>query len=244
MCDEQVLSVQDNPMSVAAKVPRIKLQRAEEIFPACKELLVSVFFYFCAWTIILSPWLPAVSVNIIAMFSQIGKQVHVFIWLCDWCLYITKDQNYVANKLTADYVGVVLSTNIFMFPCVNIWCLKHICFCCVWLWNLVTHSEGRMRAGPMGVRVKPPHKGPKLLWARGGGCARDAGEHFWLITIFVKLRVVAERSQTLEGSPQAVFWRPCYAVALRKMGKDEKNLQRNLVVHIVNWICDRMQWTW
>lgn len=44
MCDEQVLSVQNSPVSVAAKVPKIVLQRAEEIFPACKELLVSVFF--------------------------------------------------------------------------------------------------------------------------------------------------------------------------------------------------------
>ena len=44
MCDEQVLSVQNSPMPVPVKVPRIVLQRAEEIFPACKELLVSVFF--------------------------------------------------------------------------------------------------------------------------------------------------------------------------------------------------------
>jgi hypothetical protein len=51
MCDEKVMSVQNSPMPVAAKVPRIVLQRAEEIFPACKELLVSVF-YFCAWKII------------------------------------------------------------------------------------------------------------------------------------------------------------------------------------------------
>jgi hypothetical protein len=53
MCDEKVLSVQNSPMSVAAKVPRIVLQRAEEIFPAYKELLVSVF-YVCAWKIISS----------------------------------------------------------------------------------------------------------------------------------------------------------------------------------------------
>jgi hypothetical protein len=44
MCDEQGLSVQSSTMSVVAKVPRIILQRAEEIFPVCKELLVSVFF--------------------------------------------------------------------------------------------------------------------------------------------------------------------------------------------------------
>ena len=36
-----------------------------------------------------------------------------------------------------------------------------------------------------------------------------------LIKIFVKLRVVAGRSRTWAGSPQAVFRRPCCAVALR-----------------------------
>jgi hypothetical protein len=52
MCDEQVLSIQKSPMSVAAKVPRIELQRAEEIFPACKKLLVSVLLLLCVWKII------------------------------------------------------------------------------------------------------------------------------------------------------------------------------------------------
>ena len=37
-----------------------------------------------------------------------------------------------------------------------------------------------------------------------------------LITVFVELRVVAGRSQTRAGSPQAVSRRPCCAVALRK----------------------------
>ena len=36
-----------------------------------------------------------------------------------------------------------------------------------------------------------------------------------LITIFVELRVVAGRSRTRAGSPQAVSRRPCYAVDLR-----------------------------
>ena len=37
-----------------------------------------------------------------------------------------------------------------------------------------------------------------------------------LITIFVELRVVAGRSQTQAGSPQAVSRRPCCAMALRR----------------------------
>ena len=51
MCDEQVLSVQNNPMSMTAKVPKIVLQRAEEIFPALKENMVSVL---CVIGIVLS----------------------------------------------------------------------------------------------------------------------------------------------------------------------------------------------
>jgi hypothetical protein len=39
-----------------------------------------------------------------------------------------------------------------------------------------------------------------------------------LIKIFVELRVVAGRSRTLAGSPQAVSRRPCCAVALRENG--------------------------
>ena len=39
-----------------------------------------------------------------------------------------------------------------------------------------------------------------------------------LITIFVELRVVAGRSRTQAGSPQAVSRRPCCVVALRKNG--------------------------
>jgi hypothetical protein len=37
-----------------------------------------------------------------------------------------------------------------------------------------------------------------------------------LITIFVELRAVAGRSRTRAGSPQAVYRRPCRAVALRR----------------------------
>jgi len=38
-----------------------------------------------------------------------------------------------------------------------------------------------------------------------------------LITIFVELRVVAGRSRTRAGSPQAVSRQLCCAVALRRM---------------------------
>jgi len=37
-----------------------------------------------------------------------------------------------------------------------------------------------------------------------------------LITIFVELRVVAGRSRTLAGSPQAVSRRPCCAMTLKR----------------------------
>ena len=37
-----------------------------------------------------------------------------------------------------------------------------------------------------------------------------------LIAIFVEFRVIAGRSRTLAGNPQAVSRRPCCAVALRK----------------------------
>jgi hypothetical protein len=39
----------------------------------------------------------------------------------------------------------------------------------------------------------------------------------FLITIFVELRVIAGRSRTRAGSPQAVSRRPCCTVALRRM---------------------------
>jgi len=42
-----------------------------------------------------------------------------------------------------------------------------------------------------------------------------------LITIFVELRVVAGRSQTRAGSPQAVSRWPCCAVALRRKAWSE-----------------------
>ena len=42
-----------------------------------------------------------------------------------------------------------------------------------------------------------------------------------LITLFVELGVVAGRSRTRAGSPQAVSRRPCCAVALRKTAWSE-----------------------
>jgi hypothetical protein len=42
-----------------------------------------------------------------------------------------------------------------------------------------------------------------------------------LITIFVELRVVAGRSRTRAGSPQAVYRWPCCAVALRRTAWSE-----------------------
>jgi hypothetical protein len=57
-----------------------------------------------------------------------------------------------------------------------------------------------------------------------------------LITTFVELRVVAGRSRTRAGSPQAVSRRPCCAVALRRTacawhGKASVNQTR---LHYVN----------
>jgi hypothetical protein len=45
-----------------------------------------------------------------------------------------------------------------------------------------------------------------------------------LITIFVELRVVAGRSRTRAGSPQAVSRRPCCAVALRRTAWSEDRM--------------------
>jgi hypothetical protein len=45
-----------------------------------------------------------------------------------------------------------------------------------------------------------------------------------LITIFVELRVVTGRSRTRTGSPQAVFRRPCCAVALRRTAWSEQGI--------------------
>jgi hypothetical protein len=45
-----------------------------------------------------------------------------------------------------------------------------------------------------------------------------------LITIFVKLRVVAGRSRTRAGSPQAVSRRVCCAVALRRTARSEHGM--------------------
>jgi len=45
-----------------------------------------------------------------------------------------------------------------------------------------------------------------------------------LITIFVELRVVAGRSRTRAGSPQAVSRQPCCAVALRRTAWSEHGM--------------------
>jgi hypothetical protein len=45
-----------------------------------------------------------------------------------------------------------------------------------------------------------------------------------LITIFVELRVVAGRSRTRAGGPQAVSRRSCCAVALRRMEWSEHGM--------------------
>jgi hypothetical protein len=42
MCDDKVSSLQKTVQSVATKVPKIVIQRAEEIFPALKEIMVSL----------------------------------------------------------------------------------------------------------------------------------------------------------------------------------------------------------
>jgi len=45
-----------------------------------------------------------------------------------------------------------------------------------------------------------------------------------LITVFVELRLVAGRSRKLVGSPQAIFRRPCFAVALRRTAWSEHGM--------------------
>jgi len=45
-----------------------------------------------------------------------------------------------------------------------------------------------------------------------------------LITIFVERHTVAGRSQMLAGSPQAVSWWLCCAVALRRMAWSEHGM--------------------
>jgi hypothetical protein len=42
MCDGKILNLQNIQQSLATRSPKIILQRAEEIFPAVKESLVSV----------------------------------------------------------------------------------------------------------------------------------------------------------------------------------------------------------
>jgi len=45
-----------------------------------------------------------------------------------------------------------------------------------------------------------------------------------LITIFVEVRVVAGRIRMRAGSPQAVYRRPCCAVALRRTAWSEHGM--------------------
>jgi len=45
MCDEDSSSLQNIPQSVPRREPKIILQRAEYIFPALKDNLVSVFMF-------------------------------------------------------------------------------------------------------------------------------------------------------------------------------------------------------
>ena len=45
-----------------------------------------------------------------------------------------------------------------------------------------------------------------------------------LMTMFVELRVVAGRSRTRAGSPQAVTRQPCCAVALRRTAWSEHDM--------------------
>jgi hypothetical protein len=52
-----------------------------------------------------------------------------------------------------------------------------------------------------------------------------------LITIFLELRVVAGRSRTRAGSPQAVSRRPCCAVALRRTAWSEHGMGEALAWH-------------
>jgi hypothetical protein len=49
MCDEQVLNLQTILQSVGTRVPKIMVQRVEEIYPSLKESVVSGVF-LCAET--------------------------------------------------------------------------------------------------------------------------------------------------------------------------------------------------
>ena len=44
MCDKEAGSSQQNPQPVAERMPKVLVQRAEEIFPALKENMVSVLY--------------------------------------------------------------------------------------------------------------------------------------------------------------------------------------------------------
>ena len=52
-----------------------------------------------------------------------------------------------------------------------------------------------------------------------------------LITVFMELRVVAGRSRRRAGSPQAIFRRPCYAVALRRTAWSEHGMGAAWALH-------------
>jgi hypothetical protein len=42
MCDKDVVKLRESPQSFTTGMPKVLLQRAEEIFPALKENMVSV----------------------------------------------------------------------------------------------------------------------------------------------------------------------------------------------------------
>ena len=56
------------------------------------------------------------------------------------------------------------------------------------------------------------------------GMDRCEDDWYASITIFVELRVVAGKSRTRAGSPQAVSRRPCCAVALRRTAWSEHGM--------------------
>jgi hypothetical protein len=54
MCEERVVGLQSVLRSLATRVPRIMLQRAEEMFPALRETMVSVLCMCAQKRILLS----------------------------------------------------------------------------------------------------------------------------------------------------------------------------------------------
>jgi hypothetical protein len=58
MCDKEVVKLRESPQSFTTGIPKVLLQRAEEIFPALKENMVSVL---CLLGIVLSSVMIAVA---------------------------------------------------------------------------------------------------------------------------------------------------------------------------------------